>query len=69
MRSICIYVFAFTLLNLAACKNAGNTNTSTTTSDSAVGGAPAPPSDATDMSKKNVDSLQHTNTTGRDSAE
>ncbi|MBS1586116.1 MAG: hypothetical protein JSS82_11300 [Bacteroidetes bacterium] len=69
MRSFCICIFAFTLLNLAACKNAGNTNPSNTTSDSAVGGTPAPPTDGTDMSKKGVDSLRHTNSTGRDSAE
>jgi len=69
MRTICVYIFAFSLLGFAACKNNSNTNSTNTTSDSAVGGAPAPPSDATDMSKKNVDSLRHTNTIGKDSAE
>lgn len=69
MRTICIYLFAFGLFSLAACKNKNSTGTTTTTSDSAVGGTPAPSSDATDMSKNNVDSLQHTNTTGQDSTE
>lgn len=60
MKPCIVYTALILAISFNSCGNEGNKNTGNTTDSAVIGGEPARPSDATDLSKTGVDSLRNT---------